>query len=137
MIEVDNLEKRIEEEGFIVSNIKGISMLPFLKQNRDNVVITKVDKPIEKYDVVLYKSNNNYVLHRVIDINGDELLIKGDNTISSEKVNIKQVLGILKSKYNKKGYVEVNSDINKRYYDLSNKYLFLKKIRNYFIKKYE
>ena len=137
MIEIDNLEKRIEDEGFLVSNIKGISMLPFLKQNEDNVVITKIDKPIEKYDIVLYKSKGNYVLHRVISINGDDLIIKGDNTISNENVNIKQVLGILKAKYNNKGYFEINSDINKKYYDLSNKHLFIKKIRNYFLRKYE
>lgn len=137
MIEIDNLEKRIKDEGFLVSNIKGVSMLPFLKQNKDNVVITKVDKPIEKYDIVLYKSKGNYVLHRVININGDDLIIKGDNTISSEIVNIKQVLGILKAKYNNKGYFEINSDINKKYYDLSNKHLFIKKIRNYFLRKYE
>lgn len=137
MIEIDNLEKRIKDEGFLVSNIKGVSMLPFLKQNKDNVVITKVDKPIEKYDIVLYKSKGNYVLHRVININGDDLIIKGDNTISSENVNIKQVLGILKAKYNNKGYFEINSDINKKYYDLSNKHLFIKKIRNYFLRKYE
>lgn len=137
MIEIDNLEKKIEDDGFIVSNIKGISMLPFLKQNEDNVVITKIDKPIEKYDIVLYKSKGNYVLHRVININGDDLIIKGDNTISSEIVNIKQVLGILKAKYNNKGYFEINSDINKKYYDLSNKHLFIKKIRNYFLRKYE
>lgn len=136
MIEIDNLEKRLEEDGFVVSNIKGISMLPFIKQNKDNVIITKVDKPIEIYDTVLYITNENYILHRVIDINGDELIIKGDNTINSEKVNIKQVLGILKAKYNKNGYVEINSDINKKYYELSNKHLLIKRVRNHFLRKY-
>lgn len=130
MLEVKDVEKIINEEGFVVSKIKGISMLPFLKQKDDFVVITKVDRPIKLYDVVLYKNSNGYVLHRVIDIKDNILKIKGDNTLSDEEINTNNVLGILKAKYNKKGYIELDDEINRKYYELSNKHKLFKRIRN-------
>lgn len=105
-------------------------MYPFLKQDIDNVVISKLDKPIEKYDVVLFKNKDNYVLHRVIEINGTNLIIKGDNSEGIEKANVNEILGILKGKYNKKGYIEINRNINEKYYEMSKKNKVFKKIRN-------
>lgn len=130
MIEVEGLEDKLNNDGFVASGIRGISMYPFLKQGKDNVIISKLDKKVEKYDVVLFKNKDNYVLHRVIDINGNNLIIKGDNSEGIEKANINEILGILKAKYNKKGYIEINDDINKKYYDLSLKNKFFKRIRN-------
>ena len=130
MLEIKDVEKIINEEGFVVSKIKGISMLPFLKQKDDSIVITKVDRPIKLYDVVLYKNSSGYVLHRVIDNKGNVLKIKGDNTLSDEEIDTNNILGILKAKYNKKGYIELDDEINRKYYELSNKHKLFKRIRN-------
>lgn len=130
MIEIEGLEEKINNDGFVVSGIRGISMYPFLKQDIDNVVISKLDKPIEKYDVVLFKNKDSYVLHRVIEVDGFNLFIKGDNSEGIEKANVNEILGILKGKYSKKGYIEINKELNIKYYELSNKNKLFKRIRN-------
>lgn len=129
MIEVKDLEDKLNKDGFVVSEIKGVSMHPLLKQGRDRVIISKVNRPINKYDVVLYKANNNYVLHRIIDINGDNLLIRGDNCINSENVNIKDVLGILVSFYRENEYIEINNEMNYRCYKTSSNSLLFRRIK--------
>ena len=44
----------IEEKGFIVSTIVGVSMYPLLRQRKDSVHITKIEAPLEKNDVILF-----------------------------------------------------------------------------------
>ena len=130
MIEINNLETKLDKDGFIVSDIKGVSMLPLLKQGIDRVIVSKVTKPLNKYDVVLYKVKNNYVLHRIIDISGEKLTIRGDNCFNNEYVHKKDVLGILTAFYHKNGYIEITDSFNKKcYYRAKIKYL-LRKIKH-------
>jgi len=58
--------------------VKGNSMYPILRGNRDEVEVAKCDS-IGKYDIVLYKRNDGtYVLHRVLKKDKDALSIAGD-----------------------------------------------------------
>lgn len=127
MIEVKEIEKLLSKDDFVVCNVKGDSMRPFLKED-DKVVIVKNNRDIKMYDVVLYKRNNKYMLHRVIDKNGDSLIIRGDNNIYKEEVKNDEILGILAGYYNKDEYVEINDYINRKYYKKSKNTLFLRKI---------
>ncbi len=57
---------------------KGSSMTPLLISGRDSVVLSKPNK-LKKNDVVLYKNNDGkYILHRIKEINGEEIITKGD-----------------------------------------------------------
>ena len=59
----------INEKGFLVSTIVGISMYPLLRQRKDSVHIVKINKTLKKNDVILYKRDTGqYVLHRLIKI---------------------------------------------------------------------
>ena len=129
MIEDKDLLNKLNKEEFVVCEIHGTSMFPLLKQGRDKVIITKLQDTLNKYDVVLYKAKNAFVLHRIIDIKDKELIIRGDNCINKEYINTDNVIGILKAIYRKGKYIEVNKKINKKYYLLSNStYLFRKLI---------
>lgn len=58
--------------------VKGNSMYPLLRGNRDEVEVVKCDS-IGKYDIVLYKRNDgSYVLHRVLKKDNETLSIAGD-----------------------------------------------------------
>lgn len=127
MIEVKEIEKLLSKDDFVVCNVKGDSMRPFLKED-DKVVIVKKNRDIKMYDVVLYKRNNKYMLHRVIGINRDFLIIRGDNNIYKEEVKNEDILGILAGYYNKNEYIEINDYINRKYYKKSKNTLFLRKI---------
>lgn len=120
MIEVSDLEKVLNTQGFVVGNVKGQSMYPFLIENKHRVIITKVDpNKIKKYDVVLYKVNNSYILHRVIDIDNETLLIRGDNTLVLEHIKKSSILGILTAYYDNNKCIDITDDINLKNYNKS------------------
>ena len=66
--------------------ISGSSMVPFLVDGRDTVFLTKVDRPIVKGDMVLYKRDcGRYILHRVCRVYPDRFDIVGDAQTQIEK----------------------------------------------------
>ena len=70
-------------------------MLPMLHQNRDIIVIVPPEGRLKKYDVALHKRGSSYILHRIIDIQDKEYLIRGDNTYRMEHVSPELVIGVL------------------------------------------
>ena len=64
---MNKIEEIIEKEGYYMSTSIGNSMLPFLRDRSDTVII-QPSTQYKKYDVVLYKYNNKYILHRIISI---------------------------------------------------------------------
>ena len=56
--------------------ITGNSMYPFLRHGRDTVYLQKVQRPLKKGDMVLYRrKNGQYILHRIV-FAGDTLTQK-------------------------------------------------------------
>lgn len=70
---------------------KGTSMLPFLKEGRDSVLVVP-DMP-KKYDIALYEKNGVYVLHRVLEVTPEGYITCGDNSCVHEKVEKSKVIG--------------------------------------------
>lgn len=90
------LEEQLRMEGQILIRGTGISMRPFLRENRDLLVIKKPDRPIRKYDVVLFYYDGRQVLHRVIGIKGDCFTARGDNRLTAEtNIRREDVIGVL------------------------------------------
>lgn len=72
---------------------KGNSMLPFIRQEKDNVVLKKKDK-VEKGDIVLVDLGGRYVLHRIIAEDGERLTLMGDGNVrGTESCTKDKVLG--------------------------------------------
>lgn len=90
-------EELLEQEGKIVDINKGRSMLPLLRETRDLMVITKKgDERFKKYDAVLYKCGERYVLHRIIKVRENDYVIVGDNCRRLEYgITDDDILGIL------------------------------------------
>lgn len=72
-------ETLIAAAGSVVIEPRGISMLPFLKEGRDSVRLVSPTAAPRKYDIVLYRVRDEYVLHRIIGFDGDNYIICGDN----------------------------------------------------------
>lgn len=63
---------------------RGTSMLPMLRQGRDQVVLSPVPGKLKKYDLPLYqRQNGQFVLHRVIEA-GQTYTCMGDNQFDPE-----------------------------------------------------
>ena len=112
---MSSFEEILARDGRLVYKIKGVSMLPMLRQNRDVVVISLPDGPLKKYDVALYKRGKAYVLHRVIDVIEWGYAIRGDNTYVLEKVPEKAIVGVLTDFTRKSRTYSVNNKSYLRY----------------------
>ena len=87
--ELVNFEELLKRDGSFLYTFKGVSMKPLLNQGKDVVIISSIDRPIKKLDIVLYKVGERYVLHRVLKIKKDHYVIRGDNTYSEDgSINI-------------------------------------------------
>ena len=77
---------RLVEEGKnVIFKVNGTSMLPFIIGGKESVVFSKVDNP-QKFDVVLaYTTLNQYVVHRIIDIDGQKITLMGDGNLKGKE----------------------------------------------------
>ena len=89
-------EDVISEQGKLVYTNVGDSMYPFIKP-RDLLVIEKINSPLKKYDVPLYKRDSGqYVLHRIVKIKNGEYYICGDNRAHLERgIEDRHIIGLL------------------------------------------
>lgn len=90
------IEEKLSESGKIVSSISGFSMYPLLKNQRDTVTVETISRKIKKYDVLLYRRNEKYILHRVIAVKNSGYIIRGDNCFFTETdITDGNILGIM------------------------------------------
>ena len=69
-------------------NITGNSMAPFLRHDRDQVLLRTCTAPIRRGDILLYKRpNGQYILHRVVKVKRDHLWMAGDAQHILEQVS--------------------------------------------------
>ncbi|MGN0574810.1 MAG: S24/S26 family peptidase [Ruminococcus sp.] len=90
-------EEEIEKSGKIIYTNVGDSMMPFIKQGRDVLVISRAEGKLKRYDVPLYKRDSGqYVLHRILKVRENDYVICGDNRCSREYgITDKHIIGVL------------------------------------------
>ncbi len=91
----------LEEGHSVTIRLKGVSMRPFLEDNRDKALLTKATK-IKVGDPVLAEiSPHRYALHRIVDIKGDDVTLRGDGNIACEHCKAKDIKGAVIGFYRK------------------------------------
>ena len=106
MIEVKNVEKILDDQGFIISSVKGDCMLPMLDETKDAVKIVSASEELEKYDLPLYRRpGGQLVLHRIIEVKKRHYITCGDNRRGLEKVPRRWVVGVLEGFFKDGEYV--------------------------------
>ena len=98
------IEDVLEKDGVYPSVTSGKSMRPLFKTHRDMVILEKCAELPGKYDVVLYRYGDKYILHRIIGVDNEKSLfiIRGDNTFRKEYVPFSKVIAKLTS-FKRKG----------------------------------
>lgn len=62
----------------------------------DDLVIIKSTDDYEVKDIVLYQDGNSLVIHRIVEMDGDTVITKGDaNNTADEPINKSQIKGVL------------------------------------------
>ena len=92
-----SFEELLREHGYIVYTNVGTSMMPLLRQRKDIIEIrAKGPERCKKYDVVLYKRGNKYILHRILEVLPDGYIIAGDhNTFLERDITDDRILGVM------------------------------------------
>ena len=71
--------------------VKGFSMLPLIRGEKDLAVLRSCSAPREN-DIVLFRFNGRYVMHRIISIDGDAVEIMGDGVLENrENVHLEDI----------------------------------------------
>jgi signal peptidase len=91
-------QTRIQHKSY--SNIFGFTAFRVATGSMENtievgdIVITKLDTPVNLNDIIVFQENNYFITHRLITILDDELITKGDANNSEDKaIEKKQVIG--------------------------------------------
>lgn len=90
-------EEALEKHGAFVFPNVGRSMMPLLREGRDLVEIRKkTSERCKKYDVVLYRQNGIYVLHRILKVREKDYVLAGDHNCTKEYgITDEQIIGVL------------------------------------------
>ena len=77
--------------------VTGTSMVPFLRSEKDAVILKGFDGNVKKGDLLFYKrANGQYILHRVHSLCSDgTFLLCGDNQTVLEPVRPQQIIAAI------------------------------------------
>lgn len=90
-------EEQIQKNGKLIYTNVGDSMMPLIRQDKDLLIIEKVNGRLKKYDVPLYKRDSGqYVLHRILKVRENDYVICGDNRWRREYgISDRHIIGVL------------------------------------------
>lgn len=78
--------------GFGVSVVLSGSMEPALSVN--DLVIVREQQIYEQNDIIVYQDGNSLVIHRIISIDGDEIITQGDaNNTADSPIKVSDIKG--------------------------------------------
>ena len=89
------VEAEIAEGRSVRFRLKGNSMFPLIRNERDVVVLSPcVKEELQVMDVVLFRYRGNHVLHRILRREGSTLHLQGDGSyVAKEQCEIGDVVG--------------------------------------------
>lgn len=130
---IPEIKRAIDEGHTTTFRVRGYSMRLFLEDRRDKVVLTPC-KEVKVGDVVLAEiQKDKYVLHRVIQKEGEHLTLMGDgNVYGTETCNTSNVIGIAIG-FLRKGRDVMDTTDGKKWKIYSFFWLRLKPIRRYIL----
>lgn len=121
------------EEGHTVTlRLRGVSMRPFLEDNRDNALLTK-PQSVNVGDVVLAEiTPGNYVLHRIVNITGNDITLQGDGNLNTEQCKRNNIKAFAIGFY-RKGSKQLDSTNSRKWKVYSFLWTNLRPIRRYLL----
>ncbi len=91
------VEESLNEAGTVRFKVKGVSMQPLLRNNRDEVSLVKykADGSAGKGDIVLFKFNGRHILHRIRKQKDGIYVLRGDNAVNNEYCRDEDIMGVV------------------------------------------
>jgi len=83
--------KMLHEGHTVTLPLRGYSMRPFLEDGRDKALL-KFIAAVDVGDAVLAEiAPRRYVLHRIVAIDGDEVILRGDGNLNTERCELTDI----------------------------------------------
>ncbi len=87
---IPELARLIAEGKEVRFTPSGVSMRPFIEGDRDSVILTALNTPPRRGDILLAQvstlcGNTTYVLHRLIRIENEIYVLQGDGNLAGEE----------------------------------------------------
>ena len=86
---------QLENGKRVTIPVKGVSMLPFIRGERDLVELTAPDRTqLKRDDIVLFRTHGRWIMHRILKIENGIATIQGDGVWrGKEVVAVNQIHG--------------------------------------------
>ena len=96
-VAVPRMEEILHGGGMCRLQVTGTSMVPFLRSEKDAVILKAFDNRVKRGDLLFYRrKNGQYILHRVHKLRDDgTYLLCGDNQTVLEPVEPGQVIAAI------------------------------------------
>ena len=93
-----NLESIIGNGEIFILSVTGRSMLPLLGRGDSKIILRRVSKDEDIYGrIAMFRAPNGHiVIHRVIRIEGDDVILKGDgNIVQEERCSRSEIIAVV------------------------------------------
>ena len=90
------VESEIAAGRSVRFKVKGHSMYPLQRNNKDEVTLSPLTCDPSVNNIVLFRYRGKHILHRIISIKGDTYTIQGDGIyLSCEKCIREEIIGVV------------------------------------------
>jgi signal peptidase len=76
--------------GYSIFSTETASMYPTIQIG--DIVVVKIGEQTKEKDIITYKKDNAFITHRIIEINGDSIIAKGDNNNTQDEAITKDAI---------------------------------------------
>ena len=76
-------QEYIDIFGYSIFSTETASMSPTIETG--DIVIVKIGEEVQEKDIITYKNDNSFITHRIIKIDGESIIAKGDNNNTQDK----------------------------------------------------
>ncbi len=82
---IEEVRRLIGQGHSVTIGVRGYSMRPFLEDRRDKAIIAPCADPGKGDAVLAQVAPGKYVLHRIVDLDGDKVTLMGDGNIQGRE----------------------------------------------------
>lgn len=69
--------------GYSIFSTETGSMSPTIEKG--DIAIVKIGEQVQEKDIITYKNGNSFITHRIMKIDGDSIIAKGDNNNTEDE----------------------------------------------------
>ena len=124
--------KMLNEGHTVTLRLKGYSMRPFLEDERDKALLTKPANPQIGDPVLAEIAPKHFVLHRIVDIDGQAVTLLGDGNLAEEHCRMENICGAVVGFY-RKGRQKMDRTDGWKWRIYSKVWMSLRPIRRYLL----